>query len=167
MPVTVDGATRLYIIVGDPIAQVRSPGGMTQALAALGRNAVLVPIHVAPADLNGLFKAMSRVQNLDGIVVTIPHKFAAYEFCAAASERAHFIGAVNIMRRAPDGGWFGDMLDGSALPTPSGPRAASRKGCALCWSAPAARAPRLPLPWWKRACANWPSTIPTSNAATR
>ena len=115
MPVTVDGATRLYIIVGDPIAQVRSPDGMTQALAALGRNAVLVPVHVAPADLNGLFKAMSRVQNLDGIVATIPHKFAAYEFCAAASERAHFIGAVNIMRRAPDGGWFGDMLDGSAF----------------------------------------------------
>ena len=49
MTVAVNGATRLYIIIGDPIAQVRAPAGMTQAFAALGRNAVLVPVHIAPA----------------------------------------------------------------------------------------------------------------------
>ena len=112
MPITVNGATRLYIIVGDPIAQVQAPGGMTQAFAALGRNAVLVPAHVAPADLTDFLKAVSRMRNLDGIIATIPHKFTCYGFCSSASERAQFAGAVNIMRRAPDGGWFGDMLDG-------------------------------------------------------
>ena len=29
-----DGATRLYIIVGDPIVQVKSPGGMTRSFTA-------------------------------------------------------------------------------------------------------------------------------------
>lgn len=112
MTVAVNGATRLYIIIGDPITQVRAPAGMTQAFTALGRNAVLLPVHIAPADLSDLLNAVSRVQNLDGIVVTIPHKFAACEFCTSLSERARFIGAVNIMRRTGDGGWFGDMLDG-------------------------------------------------------
>lgn len=108
----VNGATRVHVIVGDPIAQVQSPGGLTKAFAAIGHNAVLVPVHVSPADLPDLFKSINRVQNLDGIIATIPHKFACYEFCSSASERARFLGAVNIMRRAPDGGWFGDMLDG-------------------------------------------------------
>ena len=115
MTIAVNGATRLHIIVGDPIAQVQSPGGMTRAFAAQGRNAVLVPAHVAPADLPDFLKAVSRVRNLDGIIATIPHKFACYGFCSSASERAHFTGTVNIMRRAPGGGWFGDMLDGLAF----------------------------------------------------
>jgi shikimate dehydrogenase len=108
----VNGATRLYIIIGDPIAQVQSPSGMTQAFSAQGRNAVLIPFHVSLADLPAFLSAVSRVQNLDGIVATIPHKFACYEFCSSATDRAHFLGAVNIMRRAPDGDWFGEMLDG-------------------------------------------------------
>src|SRR5665213_3243187 len=108
----VNGATRLFIIVGDPIAQVQAPGGMTEAFAAMGRNAVLLPVHIAAPDLPNFLKAASRVQNLDGIIATIPHKFACYKFCSSATERAHFLGAVNNMRRAPDGGWHGEMLDG-------------------------------------------------------
>jgi shikimate dehydrogenase len=112
MAVTIDGATRLHIIVGDPIAQVQSPAGMSQAFAVLGRNAVLVPVHISAADLSEFLETASHVQNLDGIVVTIPHKFACYHFCMSATERAHFLGAVNVMRRAPGGGWSGEMLDG-------------------------------------------------------
>ena len=112
MSIAVNGATRLHIIVGDPIAQVQSPAGMTQAFAALNHNAVLVPVHVSLTDLPGFIESAGRVQNLDGIVVTIPHKFACYRFCASTTERARFLGAVNVMRRAPDGGWFGEMLDG-------------------------------------------------------
>ena len=122
----VNGATRLYIIVGDPIAQVQAPGGMTDAFAAMGRNAVLIPVHIAPADLTDFLKAASGVQNLDGIIATIPHKFACYKFCASATERAHFLGTVNLMRRAKDGGWFGEMLDG-----PGFVGAIHAKGCKL------------------------------------
>jgi shikimate dehydrogenase len=112
MAVAVNGATRLHIIVGDPIEQVQSPAGMTLAFAALGRNAVLVPVHVSSAALPGFLDSVGHVQNLDGIVVTIPHKFACYRFCKSATARAHFLGTVNVMRRAPVGGWFGEILDG-------------------------------------------------------
>lgn len=124
MSVAVNGSTRLFVIVGDPIAQVRSPSGMTRAFAALGQNAVLVPIHIAPPDLRAFLAAATAVQNLDGIVATIPHKFACYRFCTTASERAHFLETVNIMRRNREGGWYGEMLDG-----PGFVRALRTQGC--------------------------------------
>lgn len=106
------GATRLHIIIGDPIAQVRAPAGVSRAFAERGSDAILVPVQVAPVDLAGFLATATRVKNLDGIVATIPHKFACYRACATATERAHFIGAVNLMRRSPNGGWHGDMVDG-------------------------------------------------------
>ncbi len=107
-----DGATRLLIIVGDPIAQVKSPAGMTATLQQAGLNAVVVPAHVAPQRLDAFLAGVELAGNLDGIIVTIPHKFACYRHCASATPRAHALGAVNIMRRNPDGGWHGEMLDG-------------------------------------------------------
>lgn len=109
---TLDGATRLYLIVGDPIAQVKSPAGMTAALQAAGRNAVMMPAHVTPDDLAAFLAGAARARNLDGIIATIPHKFACYGHCATATPRAHVLRAVNVMRRNPDGTWHGDMLDG-------------------------------------------------------
>ena len=106
------GATRVYYIVGDPIAQVKSPAGVSQALHALGHNAYVMPAHVAPRDLAAWLAGVSRAQNVDGIIVTIPHKFAALALCATTSERAAFLGAVNTLRRNTDGSWHGDMFDG-------------------------------------------------------
>ncbi|MBR1176292.1 shikimate dehydrogenase [Bradyrhizobium sp. KB893862 SZCCT0404] len=106
------GATRLHVIVGDPIAQVRSPAGVSAAFAARGHDAILMPVQVAPVDLPDFLSVATRLKNLDGIVVTIPHKFACYQACASATARAHFLKTVNLMRRRPDGAWHGDMVDG-------------------------------------------------------
>lgn len=109
------GETRLVAIIGDPIAQVKSPAGVTAAMAERGRNAICVPIHVAPSDVDAFIRGASRAKNLDGIIVTVPHKFAAEAHCATATERARFLGAVNTMRRNGDGTWHGDQLDGEGF----------------------------------------------------
>lgn len=119
-----NGATRVHIIVGDPIAQVKSPAGVTQAFNERGHNAIVMPAHVSPADLKASMEGLSKVQNIDGIIVTVPHKFATYELCATASERSHFLRATNTLRRNPDGTWHGDMFDGLGYVT-----AMRRKGC--------------------------------------
>ncbi len=106
------GATRLNIIIGDPIAQVRSPAGVTRAFMARSHDGILVPVQVAAADLSDFLSVATRIKNLDGIIVTIPHKFACYRACASATERAHFLRAANLMRRRADGEWHGDMVDG-------------------------------------------------------
>jgi shikimate dehydrogenase len=109
------GATRVYFIVGDPIAQVKSPSGVTAALRAAGRDAIVVPAHVAPDDLPGFFAAAARMQNVDGVIITVPHKFSATQYCATLSDEAKFLGAVNTLRRQPDGSWHGGMFDGTGF----------------------------------------------------
>jgi shikimate dehydrogenase len=124
MSESLNGASRLHFIVGDPIAQVKSPGGVTQALAERGHNALCVPAHVSPAHLANWLSGVSLAQNVDGIIVTVPHKFACTDLCATTSERAAFLHTVNTMRRNADGSWHGDMFDGLGFVT-----AMQDKGC--------------------------------------
>lgn len=111
---TLTGATRVIFIVGDPIAQVKSPAGVTAGLRAAGRDAVVVPAQVAPADLAAWLEAVRRMPNCDGVIVTVPHKFAALALCGDATPRAKSIAAANVLRRGANGAWFGDMCDGEA-----------------------------------------------------
>ena len=109
------GATRVHYIVGDPIAQVKSPFGVSEAFHTRGHNAYVMPAHVAPQDLAAWVQGVSLSKNVDGIIVTVPHKFAAFGLCATVTERARFLGAVNTLRRNTDGSWHGDMFDGQAM----------------------------------------------------
>ena len=106
------GATRVHLIVGDPIAQVKSPFGVTQAFEQHGKDAVCVPAHVPSKDLKQWFEGASLARNVDGIIVTVPHKFDCHALCQTSSPRAEFLGAVNTIRRNKDGSWHGDMFDG-------------------------------------------------------
>jgi len=112
MSSTLNGATRVHFIVGDPIAQVKSPAGVTEVFNQRGHNAIVVPAHVAPDNLIAWLAGTTLSQNVDGIIVTVPHKFAACDLCATTSDRARFLNTVNVMRRNADGRWHGDMFDG-------------------------------------------------------
>ncbi|MDE3231730.1 MAG: ThiF family adenylyltransferase [Pseudomonadota bacterium] len=120
------GATRVYTIVGDPIAQVKSPYGVTQAFESQGRDAICVPAHVTPADLSAWWAGTQLARNIDGLIVTVPHKFACTAFCDELSERAAFLGTVNTVRRNAQGRWQGDMFDGLGYV-----RAMEKNGCIL------------------------------------
>ena len=118
MLTTLDGETRLFAILGDPIAQVKSPGGITQALVRRGANAVLVPMHVRPAEFAGVMRALRGVVNIDGLIMTVPHKIPVMAHIGTLTERARFLGACNVLRRvAAEGGWHGDATDGYGFVT--------------------------------------------------
>ena len=108
------GATRIVFVVGDPIGQVKSPAGVTAALRVRGVDAICVPAHVGPADLMDFLSVAWRMPNVDGVLVTVPHKVAAVRACDELTPRARVIGAVNVLRRCPQG-WLGDMCDGDAF----------------------------------------------------
>jgi shikimate dehydrogenase len=109
------GATRVYCIIGDPIAQVKAPAGLTREFERRGHDAIVVPLQIAPADFGAGIAALTRAANVDGLIATIPHKFALVAHCATLSERARFLGAANVARRNSDGSWHGDMLDGEGF----------------------------------------------------
>lgn len=109
---TVTGATRLVGIVADPVHQVRTPRVLNPRFAALGIDAMIMPMHVAPADLAVVLEGLARIRSLSGLVVTVPHKEAVTAFCADLGPEARLTGAANVLKRLPDGRWAGEMLDG-------------------------------------------------------
>ena len=115
VPLPLDGATRLFAIVGDPIAQAGSPGLFNAAFAARGLHAVLVPMHVSPDSLPALLAAFRATRNWDGLVVTVPHKVAVAAYVDELGVQARRTGAVNAIRKLPDGRLRGDNFDGAGF----------------------------------------------------
>jgi shikimate dehydrogenase len=115
LPLPLSGATRLYAIVGDPVAQVGSPAVFNAAFRRLGAPAVLVPMHASAERLPDLVEGLRAIRNLDGVVVTVPHKIAVLEFLDRVEANGCRVGAVNAIRIERDGGsgvWVGDNFDG-------------------------------------------------------
>lgn len=114
MPI-VNGATRLYGIIGDPIAQVKSPEVMTARFRAAHRNALLLPLHVLPDRFDETMRGMKALANMDGIIITVPYKARIVPFADRLLPTGERVGAINAMRRDADGRWSGDMFDGKGM----------------------------------------------------
>ena len=108
----VNGATRLYGTIGDPIRQLRMTGVMPQVFAATGVNAVWLPFEGGPELLPLMLDALVKMRNLGGFTVTIPHKTTMLDLLGRATPRALAAGSVNLVRRDPDGALAGDNVDG-------------------------------------------------------
>jgi shikimate dehydrogenase len=109
------GATRLFPIIGDPIKYVESPRLLTQTFEQHGHDALCVPMQVPQPALDDVMRGLSATPNVDGLLVTMPHKHTVMGHCTTTSERTTLLGAVSVMRRNADGTWHGDMLDGLAF----------------------------------------------------
>jgi len=110
--IEITGKTALYCILADPIAQVRTPQLVNRLLREQGTDGVMVPMHVPPGHLSEVTRALRHARNFKGMVVTVPHKMAMLPLCDAVEGHAAAIGAVNVVRREPDGRLVGGMLDG-------------------------------------------------------
>ncbi|SAK62920.1 shikimate dehydrogenase family protein [Caballeronia ptereochthonis] len=111
----IDGFTRLFGIVGNPVTQVKTPQLMNALFDAGGVNAVCLPFDVPVNVFEPTVAGLQALDNLDGLVVTVPHKVRAMSMVDAMSDTARRVGAINVMRQQPDGTWFGDMFDGTGL----------------------------------------------------
>jgi len=111
----ISGTTRLFSIVGSPITQVKTPQLMNALFDVGGIDAVCLPFEVPTTDFEIILAGIKKLANLDGLVITVPHKVRAMTMADEVSESAKGIGAINVMRRQLDGTWSGDMLDGSGL----------------------------------------------------
>jgi shikimate dehydrogenase len=116
----IDGATRIYAIVGDPIAHARSPAVHNPRIAKAGKNAVLIPWHVQAAAFDVAMRGLQHTANVDGIIITFPFKQQALALANEVGIRARQVGATNVMRREADGaGWpTCSTASGSCGPSP-------------------------------------------------
>ena len=110
-----NGETCLFPIIGDPILYVKSPERLTSGFAARGHNGICIPMQVPEGNLERVMHGLALIPNIDGLLITMPHKFAAYTYCTTSSARSQLLQVVSVMRRNGDGSWHGDMLDGLAF----------------------------------------------------
>jgi len=109
----VRGTTRVYGILGDPVAHSLSPAMQNAALAAAGIDGVYVPFPVAAEGLKATMAGL-HAAGIAGLNVTVPHKEAAAKLCVALKPRARACGAANTLIRTAKG-WVGDNTDGAGL----------------------------------------------------
>ncbi|MFH1982676.1 MAG: shikimate dehydrogenase [Pseudomonadota bacterium] len=107
-PTSITSKTRLYAVIGNPVAHSLSPLMHNTAFGQLCIDAVYLAFEVADvaAAVSGI-----RAMGIQGLSVTIPHKIAIMDHLDEVSPEARVIGAVNtIINR--NGRLFGDNSDG-------------------------------------------------------
>jgi len=108
----INGKTRVYGIVGDPIEQVRSPEMVTWEMQRRHHNALLIPIHVARDEFDSVMPDIMHIRNLDGLIFTIPFKAQAITMAKKLGPQALQIGAINALKKHSNGEWSGEIFDG-------------------------------------------------------
>ena len=80
------GETRLFPIIGEPIVYVQSPRRLTSGFEARGHNGICIPMQVSAGDLEVVMRGLTGTPNVDGLLITMPHKFTCFAHCATSSE---------------------------------------------------------------------------------
>jgi shikimate dehydrogenase len=110
MTITVDR----YAVFGNPVAHSKSPQ-IHQLFAEQTDQKLSYTAELA--DIGQFDKAVTRFfqDNGKGVNVTVPFKEDAWAYATQRSSRAQRAGAVNTLKRLPDGSVFGDTTDGVGL----------------------------------------------------
>lgn len=105
-------------VIGDPIAQSKSPAIHNFWLGKLGIAAEYRACHVRPKDLKDHFTRRRGDADWRGCNVTMPHKQAVMPLLDAIDPEAATIGAVNTVVREADGRLVGYNTDAAGFLEP-------------------------------------------------
>ena len=111
----VDVATRVYGVVGDPIAHSLSPAIMNAAFRRENVNAVYLALHAKT--LKDLLSCIREIP-IHGISVTMPYKEAILPHLDNTDSHTTKIGACNTVVRAQDGKLYGFNTDAAGIVRP-------------------------------------------------
>lgn len=110
MNADVNGATRIYGVIGHPVRHSLSPLMQNAAFQAAGEDAVYVAFDVAPAALDEALGGLAA-SGVAGVNVTVPHKEGAARWVRSLTPEAERAGAVNTIAFR-DGSAEGHNTDG-------------------------------------------------------
>lgn len=106
--------TRVYGVLGWPVAHSRSPAMLNAAFAAAGVDASYVRFPVSPDALADAVRGL-RALGIAGANVTVPHKTSVLPLLDSVDDAARAIGAVNTVVRGEDGRLHGLNTDAGGL----------------------------------------------------
>jgi 3-dehydroquinate dehydratase/shikimate dehydrogenase len=99
----INADTKIYGVIGDPVAHSLSPLIHNAAFQQLGINAVYVPFRVPRLHLDEFLKLFDKLP-VEGYSVTIPHKEAAANFAKEKDPAVELTQSANTLLRK-DGGF--------------------------------------------------------------
>ncbi len=109
----VQGDTRVYGLIGNPIAHTLSPLIHNSLNKILGNNAVYVPFEVFSQGLKAALEGAYEL-NIQGLNVTYPYKEAVIPHLIDMDAYGKQIGAVNTLKKS-EGGYVGYNTDACGL----------------------------------------------------
>ncbi len=122
----ITGRTRLVAHLGWPTESFKAPMIYNPWFAAHGVDAVVVPMGVKAPDYPDFFRALFRLTNIHGALITMPHKVTTLALVDEVTPTARIAGAMNAVLKRADGTLLGDMFDGAGFV-----RGAQRKGARI------------------------------------
>lgn len=111
----VDPATRVYGVVGDPVAHSLSPAIMNAAFRRENVNAVYLALHTKA--LKDLLTCVRDIP-LHGLSITMPYKESIIQHLDNADSHTERTGACNTVVRAQDGKLYGFNTDVAGVVRP-------------------------------------------------
>lgn len=102
--------TKLYAVIGDPVAHSLSPHIYNPAFRAEGLDCAYIPLRVPDGELRETLTKLSWL-DIRGFSVTIPHKEAALKIAEQRDALAEEIGAANTLFRNHEGTWSAANTD--------------------------------------------------------
>jgi len=122
----ISGKTSLIAHLAFPTESFKAPMIYNPWFDKHGIDAAVIPMGVRPEDYAASLKAVFRMSNVRGALVTMPHKVVTNALVDELTPTARIAGASNAIRLRPDGTLLGDQFDGAGFV-----RGVQRKGLAL------------------------------------
>ncbi|MDD2927084.1 shikimate dehydrogenase, partial [Rhodoferax sp.] len=111
----INGHTELIAHIGYPTHSFKSPLIYNPWFEQVGVNAIVVPMGCQAPDYPDLLRAVFKLTNIRGALITMPHKVSTLGLVDEVLPTAAIAGACNAVRRLPDGRLQGDMFDGEGF----------------------------------------------------
>ena len=106
------GKTTLIAHLGFPTEAFKAPMIYNPWFERQRIDALVVPMGIRAPDYAQALQTLSRMTNLRGALVTMPHKVSTLALVQDVSTGARIAGASNALLRREDGSWYADQFDG-------------------------------------------------------
>ncbi len=111
----ISGKTTLIAHIGYPTESFKAPLIYNPWFEAHGIDAVVVPMGVKAEDYPTTLKALFRLANIRGALITMPHKVTTVALLDERSTAVEIAGSCNAILKRADGTLIGDMFDGTGF----------------------------------------------------
>jgi shikimate dehydrogenase len=109
------GTTSLIAHIGYPTHAFKAPMIYNPWFEQAGIDAVVVPMGCKPEHYPEFLRAVFKLSNISGALITMPHKVSTLGLLDEVSPTVEIAGACNAVRRSDDGRLIGDMFDGAGF----------------------------------------------------